>query len=834
MAPSITHRTDVKWSFSGESTGTTWLVIKNDLSYPIYINSITGRLAIGKGTFTDGGVSAYGSGSAFSVCLKIATAIGSSPTIKGTSASKTVNNVATPSDRKAGQPSSGHVYYSVTKNYTFTFSGSGVQIPKNTTWYVRLHGQGSSKVIIQDYGASASMTYTPAYKTPSAPTLSATSIVKTGTSVKYSYTGDSNYVGGTERLYIRKDGGSQSQEVSSGAQKAGNFTKTVNPGVGKSVKYEGRKYLVELGSYSSWSNNCIVRTYSNVSEPTFTVSPNTIINGDKTWKITWSKWEGTWKSAYNDTATNYDITMGKTDGSLIYTIKSNATGTTYTITPDASKLLAKYDNTTIRIYLKRKHDKVSDYTKYSYKQVIVRFKPLNKITDVTKLGTIYEDYTGKPKFKYNTTYSDGYGSGICSGIRVEFLDESNNNKVVSDNTTTSGTAYVIPTNKFSVGHTYSIRLTPYYLYNNTKYYGPSNTVTSYLTFMLRSVNAPDIITPTGAGMWYAYNYKSLIRMPTDPNYASLTPAEKEAYKYSDLIVKVNNTTYTMKSNPSYFSKSINELKYRDYVIMNIPTEASKNGSNTIQAQCEYSYGTKGETSKIVYTIDKDYPEFSFIKGEKILSTNYDGLYNVVHNMYLFAVSKDEDIFDWLSSKSYPSYGKTIWARNYAEMLDVLKAIYIFYAQYNGGLYTLTKEELTVLNEEFEDIANILGYSGSWNIQSQNSVIEDIISNFNSIYDIIGMPEMSPGYSAFNFYNPDTLKNQGKGYIGIIIEAMGLAAFVYEMILRMLGLPMEALFNLIREAERECDITYIGPDDKEYTQRVYAITDEILALLVERD
>ena len=193
MAPSITHRTDVVWSFSGVSSGTTWLVIKNDLSYPIYINSITGRLAIVSGTFTDrSGVSAYGNGSAFSVCLKIATAIGSNPTIKGTSTSKTLNNVAKPGDRKEGQPSSGHVFYAVTKNYTFTFSGSGVQIPKNTTWYVRLHGQGSSKVIVQDFGAAASMVYTPADKTPSAPTLSATTIVKTGTNVKYDYTGDTN------------------------------------------------------------------------------------------------------------------------------------------------------------------------------------------------------------------------------------------------------------------------------------------------------------------------------------------------------------------------------------------------------------------------------------------------------------------------------------------------------------------------------------------------------------------------------------------------------------------------------------------------------------------
>ena len=125
------------------------------------------------------------------------------------------------------------------------------------------------------------------------------------------------------------------------------------------------------------------------------------------------------------------------------------------------------------------------------------------------------------------------------------------------------------------------------------------------------------------------------------------------------------------------------------------------------------------------------------------------------------------------------------------------------------------------------MADTIGKGQSLDIQDPNSNTEAVIQEFKTIYSLIGIsfPDDSSGY---NFYNPYTITDSK--FVGIIIKSLGLAAFVYEMALRMLGIPTDPLFQKLSEIEDECEIDYGGGDDVEYNYASYPVTDDILEVL----
>lgn len=222
----------------------------------------------------------------------------------------------------------------------------------------------------------------------------------------------------------------------------------------------------------------------------------------------------------------------------------------------------------------------------------VQYKPTKNlsVTSVENQGkTIAIDDDAKTTIQWTYPYNAG-AAGIVSGFEVKVYSDSSYNTQVGNTHN-----IIVNYNDYITGPTYSIELdneldlqrgvmnyvdiTPYYSYpsNNTRAYGPTVQV-GQLIKPYKLMTKPVVEYPINDTTWHNKNFRVLFRLPVDNDYSTYTSTIQNAYAYSDMEIKVNNTVYAFSGtytsntgNSSIFSSDIdkaNTNNHHKYIAIN--------------------------------------------------------------------------------------------------------------------------------------------------------------------------------------------------------------------------------------------------------------------------
>lgn len=308
----------------------------------------------------------------------------------------------------------------------------------------------------------------------------------------------------------------------------------------------------------SWTNNVDRITADDVGETS--LQKITILNSSIT------------DTSYNDTTS----------------VQLAPTGTywTETIYNSAERSVEEL-NGTLNVTLTNTSSGVSATSTKKYK---VQYKPTKEITDVVvqnqnKAVAINEYPTTKVQWKY--PYNAG-SAGVVSGFEIKVYADSTHTKLVSTLDLT------VPYSEYITDHIYEYDLNnatdlmrgvinyanivPYYKFPNlqngevVKSYGPDNyyTLVKPYSYMAK----PVISYPISNTVWHNNNFRVLMQLNKDMDYDTYEAYTEysgveiqSVYKYSDVEIKVNDTTiyafsgrYTNKTaHNEIFSTDVDEV-----------------------------------------------------------------------------------------------------------------------------------------------------------------------------------------------------------------------------------------------------------------------------------
>lgn len=218
------------------------------------------------------------------------------------------------------------------------------------------------------------------------------------------------------------------------------------------------------------------------------------------------------------------------------------------------------------------------------KQFQVQYQPTQNITDVSVENqgrTIAIDADADTKVQWKYPWDVG-SAGVVSGFRIRVYADSNYSTLVS--TKEVSVTYA----DFITGPIYSINLnnetdlqrgvmnyadiTPYYIYPNggTKSYGPVVQV-GQLIKPYKYMAKPAIEYPINNKIWHNNGFRVLFRLNEDRDYSTYSSTIQNAYKYSDVEIKVNNTVYSFSgtytgstAHSEIFSTDVNKNNTNNY------------------------------------------------------------------------------------------------------------------------------------------------------------------------------------------------------------------------------------------------------------------------------
>lgn len=400
----------------------------------------------------------------------------------------------------------------------------------------------------------------------------------------------------------------------------------------------------------------------------------------------------TWNTEYRkidaDSYTNA-VALYSTDGKMIESLMNIKTNVARFYT-SPSKILNGYDNKPVRVRVTRTHSTTKVST-YKEQEITIRYTPIAQVKDLlpTKLGNATSEDNYTISWKTPTGHN-----GIYSRYHVYLVDTVTGEKIniCGTNNYTEDTKVTFIPNKLNLvpNHNYDLTIIPYF-WENVEYVNDKAilTVHNYLTYRYLPRTAPNIVSPTGNGKWYGEKYKVLIKMPEDENYNNLNKSQQLAYKYNNLVIKLNSKTYSLTNNPSYFSKTITNLKHGDYILFSPPSGATVSNNNL---ECYVKFGdslsTESKHSNRSFTINTQLPIFSFKKDEEILNDAYMKLVETINNMTEFVIPNVAKI----TTESQKH--KFIYATNYSVLLSKLNEIYTYIAQFSSGGNYYKSETLT--------------------------------------------------------------------------------------------------------------------------------------------
>lgn len=185
---------------------------------------------------------------------------------------------------------------------------------------------------------------------------------------------------------------------------------------------------------------------------------------------------------------------------------------------------------------------------------------------------------------------------------------------------------------------------------------------------IRVYGIPDdtvtIISPTGTGKWYGGKFKILFRMPADTNVSFLS--DTSSYKYRGITVKVENNTYTIANNSGLFSKSLNNIGYRDYVVMDYNGTISS--TTTIKVTADFAGTASGGSginafpsnctspdSSVSCSFSSTIPSLGTVTGNRILSSIFTTECDYINKMVAFVIPSTSSYYKQLSTSAINGY-----------------------------------------------------------------------------------------------------------------------------------------------------------------------------------
>lgn len=391
------------------------------------------------------------------------------------------------------------------------------------------------------------------------------------------------------------------------------------------------------------------------------------------------------------------------------------------------------------------------------------------VTPVANMTAALGDVYSNQSKTISWSVPSGY-NGIYSGYQIVFYDMATSTELNPIYTT--NTSYTLDYSLFTPTHTYGIKIQPYYLYNNNRYINTSalTDIPNYFTYYIYNTAGPTIITPTSLGKWYGTNYKVLIQMPADGNYTYLSQADQAAYRYGDVEIVLNGNNYSILDYPDLFSKDISDLTYQCYIIFNAGAlTTSINGNNELKSKCKYGCNPW------------NYGDYS--------TKNYTLDVNI-------------------------------------PIINFIKGEYILWNTFNR-LETIINE--TRLFNIPNAVQKITGAAQGTIINASNySSLASFLSEIHAYITVYNDNIVHP--EDFDYYTISPI--DADEHIGEIIYAMGLAQYIYELILRTLGIDDTIIDDLMYALTHQCRVTELSTDDYSYTYTAYTLISDIINVLGE--
>lgn len=317
-----------------------------------------------------------------------------------------------------------------------------------------------------------------------------------------------------------------------------------------------------------------------------------------------------------------------------------------------------------------------------------------------------------PVVKVSWTYPDKEDGGVISGYVVTVYKDSGYSSSVSSFTVStselSASQLVTSRTQMNRGYLNYITVTPFYEKpdGTGKLYGTA--IKSSFVLPIGKLYPPSVPYPVNGSTWHNTQYRILCQLPLDDDYDVLaTEISNGTYRYKEIEVVINGTTYTLTSNPNIFSTVT--LGYRTKLCINpsllslYPTSSSYTIKIRVQKNYFINLWSDYTTTKVnvkavnnlnliqyepvmadEYTYVRDasvrlyntYPISSLNsnnivrkRGDVIYHINYDGIYKTIKQI-------QEDVNTWAvydSNKFKCKFNETI---DYLDGSDCTKQEFI--------------------------------------------------------------------------------------------------------------------------------------------------------------
>ena len=473
-------------------------------------------------------------------------------------------------------------------------------------------------------------------------------------------------------------------------------------GFHRSVTYyywdEENEVYKYAGSGSS-SNSCGAKTYRVPKIRSLTASPTYLDSANKSAKFTWQtnghKWGGSEEvqfatyleaSTDNYAETNTTSTPGQQSGSESYVSASTTVTRDYFDAHIPTSYRNTQDVVTITFRVRRRNlsasanptsggniDAVSNTITFSVRYVPdtapsnVVFRRENSSGKIINPGDNIIITPESPEYVKNVYVSwDPVTTGVVDGYIIRVFDEDHVLMKTYDVTQTNVT---IPHEDLRRTDINTIEITAYYKRpNGVKAEGPAYKSPFVLPLWL--LNTPVIFAPTNGSEWINNSPRILFQLPTDPDWDFFRQRIRDSYKYKEIEIEINGTSYLFSNTKSAYSTS-SLTTHKGKLVINpalFPGFPSTDMSYTIRIRVRKDYRTQLDDDLWSFwsepvTTNIVYDSFSVKRGDKIMAEHRNTLTALCQRMKITypipsstIKTKDVAVGDMIKASDYdPPY-----------------------------------------------------------------------------------------------------------------------------------------------------------------------------------
>lgn len=353
---------------------------------------------------------------------------------------------------------------------------------------------------------------------------------------------------------------------------------------GQSYKVYARRVHSKKTSLYAKSNTLTLYTYRTPLVKSLSLSDNNfsgIGNATLYWYTNGRRWSTTYEDAFVTTyrfgsknwLTASNQGPGKNDENILKQESQNITSSILESVFTAAERSVDKISTTVTVKRTNPSSGVEatqstnitiQYTpKYAPSKLVYRNNSTNDI--IAQGSTVYLDEV--PKIKCEWTYPDKVDRGVISGYVLRIYEDSSYENLVTEKyiTSTSLTGSTVLTTRTDLkrGQLNYITLSAYYIRPNTKEKVEGPLIKQTFVLPLGKLYPPNVPYPVNKTRWHNKNFRILMELPFDDDYDALDDyIQTDTYRYKDIELVINGTSYLWSQNKNLFSTETLGYQYR--------------------------------------------------------------------------------------------------------------------------------------------------------------------------------------------------------------------------------------------------------------------------------